>query len=169
LRLKFERHCKSIIEMLLWKRQDTPSPAPLGMSGYLFSFFYFHIFKASIRSESLEESAGSCSAFLNGHSSGAVFKRRPRRQPPADEPDFAGKFGLRLQGHPHREFLPISRQVPPLPGSGLSLGLLVHGVSRFVSHKETSTWARPPPGTRLSTKGELGSDCVYRKEKLAIC
>ena len=108
---------QSIIESLL-AAGSGHTAGPLGMAD-IFTLFYFHILKHDPKNPNWEER----DRFIlsNGHICPVLYATMAHAGYfPVEELKTLRKFGSRLQGHPHREFLPgIETSSGPL-GSGLS-------------------------------------------------
>jgi transketolase len=108
---------KSIIEMLL-EAGSGHTAGPLGMAD-IFTLFYFHILKHDPKNPFWEErdrvvlsNGHICPVFYSTMAHAGYF--------PVEELKTLRKFGSRLQGHPHREYMPwLENSSGPL-GSGLS-------------------------------------------------
>jgi len=108
---------KSIINMLV-EAKSGHSAGPLGMAD-IFTLFYFHILKHDPKNPEWE---GRDRVILsNGHICPLLYAVMAHSGYfPVEELNTLRKFGSRLQGHPHREWLPgIETSSGPL-GSGLS-------------------------------------------------
>src|ERR1035437_528106 len=107
----------SIIEMLM-EAKSGHTAGPLGMAD-IFTLFYFHILKHDPKNPTWEErdrlvlsNGHICPVFYSTMAYAGYF--------PVEELKTLRKFGTRLQGHPHREYLPyVENSSGPL-GSGLS-------------------------------------------------
>ncbi len=107
----------SIIEMLV-EAKSGHTAGPLGMAD-VFTLFYFHVLKHDPKNPSWEERDRV--VLSNGHICPVLYSVMAHAGYfPVDELKTLRKFGSRLQGHPHREFLPyVETSSGPL-GSGLS-------------------------------------------------
>lgn len=107
----------SIIEMLVEARSGHTA-GPLGMAD-IFTLFYFHILKHDPKNPSWEERDRV--VLSNGHICPVLYSAMAHAGYfPVEELKTLRKFGTRLQGHPHREYLPyVETSSGPL-GSGLS-------------------------------------------------
>jgi transketolase len=107
----------SIIEMLR-DAKSGHTAGPLGMAD-VFTFFYFHVLKHDPQNPNWEERDRVI--LSNGHICPVLYATMAHAGYfPVSELNTLRKFGSRLQGHPHREFLPfIETSSGPL-GSGLS-------------------------------------------------
>lgn len=108
---------KSIIEMLL-EAGSGHTAGPLGMSD-IFTLFYFHILKHDPKNPTWEERDRL--VLSNGHICPVLYATMAHAGYfEKEELKTLRKFGTRLQGHPHREYLPyVENSSGPL-GSGLS-------------------------------------------------
>lgn len=110
----------SIIEMLM-EAGSGHTAGPLGMAD-VFTLFYFHILKHDPKNPSWEERDRLI--LSNGHICPVLYSTMAHvGYFPVEELKTLRKFGTRLQGHPHREYLPyVETSSGPL-GSGLSQAL----------------------------------------------
>ncbi len=108
---------KSIIEMLL-EAGSGHTAGPLGMAD-IFALFYFHVLKHDPKNPSWEERDRF--VLSNGHIAPVLYATMAHAGYfPLEELSTLRKFGSRLQGHPHREFMPwLENSSGPL-GSGLA-------------------------------------------------
>ena len=108
---------KSIISMLL-EAKSGHTAGPLGMTD-IFTLFYFEILKHDPNNPQWEERDRV--VLSNGHICQVLYATMAHRGYfPVEELQTLRKFGSRLQGHPHREYLPfVDTSSGPL-GSGLS-------------------------------------------------
>lgn len=111
---------ESIIEMLL-EAGSGHSAGPLGMAD-IFTLLYFHILKHDPKKPDWPERDRLI--LSNGHICPVLYAAMAHSGYfPIEELKTLRKFGSRLQGHPHREWLPgIETSSGPL-GSGLSQAL----------------------------------------------
>ena len=107
----------SIIEMLV-EAGSGHTAGPLGMAD-IFTLFYFHILRHDPKNPSWEERDRV--VLSNGHICPVLYATMAHAGYfPVEELKTLRKFGTRLQGHPHREYLPyIETSSGPL-GCGLS-------------------------------------------------
>jgi transketolase len=107
----------SIIEMLV-EAKSGHTAGPLGMAD-IFTLFYFHILKHDPKNPAWEERDRL--VLSNGHICPVLYSAMAHAGYfPVEELKTLRKFGTRLQGHPHREYLPyVDTSSGPL-GSGLS-------------------------------------------------
>ena len=108
---------QSIIEMLV-EAESGHTAGPLGMAD-VFTLFYFHILKHKPQNPSWE--GRDRLVLSNGHICPVLYAAMAHSGYfPVEELKTLRKFGTRLQGHPHREYLPfIENSSGPL-GEGLS-------------------------------------------------
>ncbi len=108
---------ESIISMLL-EAGSGHTAGPLGMAD-VFTLFYFHILKHDPKNPSWPERDRV--VLSNGHICPVLYATMAHAGYfPIEELNTLRKFGSRLQGHPHREYLPyVETSSGPL-GSGLS-------------------------------------------------
>lgn len=108
---------QSIIEMLL-AAGSGHTAGPLGMAD-IFTLFYFHVLKHDPKNPSWAERDRL--VLSNGHICPVLYATMAHSGYfPVEELKTLRKFGTRLQGHPHREYLPyVENSSGPL-GSGLS-------------------------------------------------
>lgn len=107
----------SIIEMLV-EAKSGHTAGPLGMAD-IFTLFYFHILKHDPKNPEWEERDRV--VLSNGHICPVLYATMAHAGYfPVKELQTLRKFGTRLQGHPHREYLPyVETSSGPL-GTGLS-------------------------------------------------
>ena len=117
LELKANDIRESIISMLL-DAGSGHTAGPLGMAD-VFTLFYFHILKHDPKNPTWEERDRVI--LSNGHICPVLYATMAHAGYfPVEELKTLRKFGSRLQGHPHREFMPwLETSSGPL-GSGLS-------------------------------------------------
>ena len=108
---------KSIIEMLLIAGSGHTA-GPLGMAD-IFTLFYFHILKHDPKNPEWDERDRV--VLSNGHIAPVFYATMAHSGYfPLEELKTLRKFGTRLQGHPHREYMPwLETSSGPL-GEGLS-------------------------------------------------
>ena len=108
---------ESIIEMLL-SAGSGHTAGPLGMAD-IFTLFYFHILKHDPKNPKWDERDRV--VLSNGHICPVLYATMAYAGYfPIEELKTLRKFGSRLQGHPHREYMPwLETSSGPL-GSGLS-------------------------------------------------
>lgn len=108
---------KSIIEMLL-EAKSGHTAGPLGMTD-IFTLFYFHVLKHDSQNPAWEERDRV--VLSNGHICPVLYATMAHSGYfPVEELKTLRKFGSRLQGHPHREYLPFVENSSGPLGSGLS-------------------------------------------------
>lgn len=107
----------SIIEMLL-EAKSGHTAGPLGMAD-IFTLLYFHVLKHDPQNPSWEERDRL--VLSNGHICPVFYATMAHAGYfPMEELKTLRKFGTRLQGHPHREYMPwLETSSGPL-GAGLS-------------------------------------------------
>ncbi|MCE9548814.1 transketolase [Candidatus Nomurabacteria bacterium] len=108
---------ESIIEMLL-EAGSGHTAGPLGMAD-IFTLFYFHILKHNPKNPLWAERDRL--VLSNGHICPVLYATMAHAGYfPLEELKTLRKFGSRLQGHPHREYMPwVENSSGPL-GAGLS-------------------------------------------------
>ena len=108
---------QSIIEMLL-ETGSGHTAGPLGMAD-IFTLFYFHILKHDPQNPAWEERDRL--VLSNGHICPVLYATMAHAGYfPLEELKTLRKFDTRLQGHPHREYLPILENSSGPLGAGLS-------------------------------------------------
>ena len=108
---------KSIIEMLL-ESGSGHTAGPLGMTD-IFTALYFHLLHHNPKKPEMEERDRL--VLSNGHICPVLYSTMAHAGYfPVSELMTLRKFGSRLQGHPHREFLPMLETSSGPLGSGLS-------------------------------------------------
>ncbi|MEI7709210.1 MAG: transketolase [bacterium] len=108
---------KSIIEMLL-EAKSGHTAGPLGMADIL-TLFYFHILKHDPKKPDWAERDRV--VLSNGHICPVLYATMAHAGYfPVEELKTLRKLGSRLQGHPHREFLPMVETSSGPLGSGIS-------------------------------------------------
>ncbi len=117
LKLKANDIRESIISMLV-EAGSGHTAGPLGMAD-IFTLFYFHVLKHDPKNPSWAERDRVI--LSNGHICPVLYATMAHAGYfPVEELKTLRKFGSRLQGHPHREFMPwLENSSGPL-GSGLS-------------------------------------------------
>jgi transketolase len=117
LTIKANQIRQSIIEMLL-SAGSGHTAGPLGMAD-VFTLFYFHILKHDPKNPSLEDRDRLI--LSNGHICPVLYATMAHAGYfPVEELKTLRKFGSRLQGHPHREYLPFLETSSGPLGSGIS-------------------------------------------------
>jgi len=108
---------QSIIEMLV-EAGSGHTAGPLGMTD-IFTLFYFHILKHDPKNPLWEERDRL--VLSNGHICPVLYATMAHSGYfPVEELKTLRKFGTRLQGHPHREYLPFVENSSGPLGAGLS-------------------------------------------------
>ena len=108
---------QSIIEMLV-EAGSGHTAGPLGMAD-IFTLFYFHILKHDPKNPAWEERDRL--VLSNGHICPVLYATMAHAGYfPLEELKTLRKFGTRLQGHPHREYLPYLETSSGPLGLGLS-------------------------------------------------
>lgn len=117
LELKANQIRESIIEMLL-EAKSGHTAGPLGMAD-IFTLLYSHILKHDPRNP--EWNDRDRLVLSNGHICPVLYATMAHAGYfPVEELKTLRKFGSRLQGHPHREWLPMLENSSGPLGSGLS-------------------------------------------------
>ena len=124
---------QSVIEMLL-EAGSGHSAGPLGMAD-IFTAFYFHILNHDPKNPDWEERDRL--VLSNGHICPILYAAMAHSGYfPVEELKTLRKLGSRLQGHPHREWLPgLETSSGPL-GSGLSQALGMAIAMRMSANKD---------------------------------
>jgi transketolase len=108
---------ESIIEMLV-EAGSGHTAGPLGMAD-IFTLLYFHILKHNPKNPAWEERDRL--VLSNGHICPVLYATMAHAGYfPIEELKTLRKFGTRLQGHPHREYLPYLETSSGPLGEGLS-------------------------------------------------
>lgn len=128
---------KSIVEMLLLAGSGH-SAGPLGMAD-IFTLLYFHALKHDPKNPNWEER--DMVILSNGHICPVLYAAMAHSGYfPIEELKTLRKFGSRLQGHPHREWLPgIETSSGPL-GSGLSQTIGMAIADRMNNGRSNDKW-----------------------------
>jgi transketolase len=117
LELKANDIRQSIIEMLL-EAGSGHTAGPLGMAD-IFTALYFHILKHDPKNPSWEDRDRLI--LSNGHICPVLYATMAHAGYfPIEELKTLRKFGSRLQGHPHRDYLPMLETSSGPLGEGLS-------------------------------------------------
>ena len=117
LEIKANEIRQSLISMLL-EAGSGHTAGPLGMAD-IFTLFYFHILTHDPKNPSLKERDRL--VLSNGHICPVLYATMAHAGYfPVEELKTLRKFGSRLQGHPHREYLPFVENSSGPLGSGLS-------------------------------------------------
>jgi transketolase len=120
LELKANQIRQSIIEMLL-AAGSGHTAGPLGMAD-IFTLLYFHALKHDPKNPAWEERDRVI--LSNGHICPVLYATMAHAGYfPVEELKTLRKFGSRLQGHPHRDFLPMLETSSGPLGAGLSQAL----------------------------------------------
>ncbi|MBI3888682.1 transketolase [Candidatus Nomurabacteria bacterium] len=143
---------ESIISMLV-EAGSGHTAGPLGMAD-IFTLFYFHILKHDPKNPSWEERDRL--VLSNGHICPVLYATMAHAGYfPMEELKTLRKFGSRLQGHPHREYMPwLETSSGPLglglsQATGMALADRIDGKDkdRFIycfmsdgEHDEGNTW-----------------------------
>ena len=107
----------SIVESLV-EAKSGHTAGPLGMAG-IFTAFYFSLFKQDPKNPTWEERDRV--VLSNGHICPVLYAVMAHAGYfPVEELKTLRKFGSRLQGHPHREWLPMLETSSGPLGQGLS-------------------------------------------------
>ena len=155
---------QSIIEMLI-EAGSGHTAGPLGMAD-IFTLFYFHILKHDPKNPSWVDRDRV--VLSNGHICPVLYATMAHAGYfPIEELKTLRKFGSRLQGHPHREYLPFLETSSGPLGLGLSqaVGMAFAermdngaGTEKFIycfmsdgEHNEGNTWE----GIMLAGKNKL--------------
>jgi len=108
---------ESIIEMLL-EAKSGHTAGPLGMAD-IFTALFFHVLKHDPKNPKMKDR--DIFVLSNGHICPVYYATLAHAGYfPTEELKTLRKFGSRLQGHPHREFLPLLETSSGPLGSGLS-------------------------------------------------
>ncbi|MEK7567552.1 MAG: transketolase [Patescibacteria group bacterium] len=135
LELKANSIRKSIIEMLL-EAKSGHTAGPLGMAD-IFTALYFHILKHNPKNPDWEERDRV--VLSNGHICPVLYATMAHSGYfEIDELKTLRKFESRLQGHPHREWLPLLETSSGPLGSGLSQAVGMALAERMNNGRATS-------------------------------
>ena len=108
---------ESIIKMLL-EAKSGHTAGPLGMAD-IFALLYFHVLKHDPKKPDMPDRDRL--VLSNGHICPVLYATMAHAGYfPIEELQTLRKFGTRLQGHPHREWLPMLENSSGPLGSGLS-------------------------------------------------
>ncbi|HEY4502950.1 MAG TPA: transketolase [Candidatus Paceibacterota bacterium] len=117
LEVKANEIRESIIKMLV-EAGSGHTAGPLGMAD-IFTLFYFHVLKHNPKKPDWEERDRL--VLSNGHICPVLYATMAHAGYfPVSELQTLRKFGTRLQGHPHREYLPMLETSSGPLGAGLS-------------------------------------------------
>ena len=126
---------QSIIEMLTVAGSGHTA-GPLGMAD-IFTALYFHTLKHNPKKPDWTERDRV--VLSNGHIAPVLYATMAHAGYfPVDELKTLRKFGSRLQGHPHREFLPMIENSSGPLGSGLSQAVGMALADRMDNGRETA-------------------------------
>jgi len=126
---------KSIITMLV-EAKSGHTAGPLGMAD-IFTAFYFHILKHDPKNPTWEERDRV--VLSNGHICPVLYATMAHAGYfPIEEMQTLRKFGSRLQGHPHREYLPMLETSSGPLGAGLSQAVGMALVDRLDRGQNTN-------------------------------
>ncbi len=150
---------KSIIEALV-EAKSGHTAGPLGMAD-VFTAFYFHILHHDPKNPSWEERDRF--VLSNGHICPVLYATMAHAGYfPVEELQTLRKFGTRLQGHPHREFLPYVET---------SSGPLGHGLGQAVGMALADRLDQGVSSTRrvycFMGDGELNEGMIWESALLA--
>ncbi|MEJ0002047.1 MAG: transketolase [bacterium] len=127
----------SIIEMLA-EAKSGHTAGPLGMAD-IFTLLYFHTLNHDPKNPSWPERDRL--VLSNGHICPVLYAAMAHAGYfPVEELKTLRKFGSRLQGHPHREFLPMLENSSGPLGSGLSQAVGMALADRMDSGPNTSKY-----------------------------
>ncbi len=128
---------ESIIEMLL-EAKSGHTAGPLGMAD-IFTLLYFHVLRHDPKNPKMAERDRLI--LSNGHICPVLYATMAHAGYfPVEELQTLRKFGTRLQGHPHREWLPsLENSSGPL-GSGLSQAVGMALADRIDSGRTSSKY-----------------------------
>ncbi len=108
----------SIIEMLAASKTSGHTAGPLGMAD-IFTYLYFHEMKHDPKNPTWKDRDRL--VLSNGHICPVLYATMAHAgYIPMEELSTLRKFGSKLQGHPHREYLPALETSSGPLGSGLS-------------------------------------------------
>ncbi len=125
----------SIIESLV-EAKSGHTAGPLGMAD-IFTLFYFHILRHDPKNPDWPERDRVI--LSNGHICPVLYATMAHSGYfPVEELKTLRKFGSRLQGHPHREFLPMLENSSGPLGSGLSQATGMAIADRMDNGRQTS-------------------------------
>lgn len=134
LELKANAIRESIIEMLV-EAGSGHTAGPLGMAD-IFAALYFHVLKHNPKKPDWTERDRV--VLSNGHIAPVLYSTMAHAGYfPVEELKTLRKFGSRLQGHPHREFLPALETSSGPLGSGLSQAVGMALADRIDNGKAT--------------------------------
>lgn len=149
----------SIIEMLT-EAGSGHSAGPLGMAD-IFSYLYFHALKHDPKNPSWEERDRL--VLSNGHICPVLYATMAHAGYfEISELQTLRKFGSRLQGHPHREFLPMLETSSGPLGCGLSQAIGMALADRIDNDKQSDKFFYC-----LMSDGELNEGNIWEAVMLA--
>lgn len=126
---------QSIIEMLVLAGSGHTA-GPLGMAD-IFTALYFHTLKYNAKKPDWQDRDRV--VLSNGHIAPVLYATMAHAGYfPVNELKTLRKFGSRLQGHPHREFLPMIENSSGPLGSGLSQAVGMAIADRMDHGRETA-------------------------------
>jgi transketolase len=126
---------QSIIEMLVLAGSGHTA-GPLGMAD-IFTALYFHTLKHNPKKPDWKDRDRL--VLSNGHIAPVLYATMAHAGYfPVDELKTLRKFGSRLQGHPHREYLPMLENSSGPLGSGLSQAVGMALADRMDSGRESA-------------------------------
>lgn len=154
----------SIIESLI-EAGSGHTAGPLGMTD-IFTILYFHILKHDPQNPKWEERDRLI--LSNGHICPVLYATMAHAGYfPTDELKTLRKFGSRLQGHPHREFLPALETSSGPLGSGLSQAIGMALAERIDKGKTSSKFFYCLMGDGECNEGQVWEAIMLGgKEKL---
>lgn len=159
LEMRAEKIRESIIEMLLTAGSGHTA-GPLGMAD-IFTALYFHILKHHPRKPDWPERDRL--VLSNGHICPVLYATMAHAGYfPISELKTLRKFGSRLQGHPHREFLPMLETSSGPLASGLSQAVGMALADRIDSGPSSQKYIYC-----LLSDGELESGQIWEAAMLA--
>lgn len=134
LKIKANEIRQDIIKMLM-EAKSGHTAGPLGMAD-IFTLFYFHILKHNPKNPFWEKRDRLI--LSNGHICPVLYSAMAHSGYfPVEELKTLRKFGSRLQGHPHREYLPFVETSSGPLGAGLSQAIGM-ALSDRIDEKDTS-------------------------------
>jgi len=154
----------SIIEMLV-EAKSGHTAGPLGMAD-IFTLFYFHILKHDPKNPTWEERDRV--VLSNGHICPVFYATMAHAGYfPVEELKTLRKLGTRLQGHPHREYMPwLENSSGPL-GSGLSQAVGMALADKMDASTSLSTSAKDRFIYCFMSDGELDEGNTWEAVMLA--
>jgi len=164
LELKANEIRKSTIEMLI-EAGSGHTAGPLGMAD-IFTLFYFHILKHDPKNPNWEDRDRL--VLSNGHICPVLYASMAHSGYfPIKELKTLRKFGSRLQGHPHREFLAALESSSGPLGSGLSQALGMALADRIDNSKTSDKFFYCFMGDGELDEGQVWEAVMHAgKEKL---